>query len=66
MLASLEQTQARERTKDSDNHKIPILRHAFENVQLPIQAPAVERVEDLREYQRIENKRPHNAIVVPL
>ena len=39
-----------ERTNDSDGHKIPILRHALENVELPIQAPAVERVEDLGEH----------------
>ena len=44
------QTQARELTNDNDSHKIPILRHALENVQLSIQAPAVERVEDLGEH----------------
>ena len=43
------QTQARELTNDNDSHKIPIL-HALENVQLSIQAPAVERVEDLGEH----------------
>jgi hypothetical protein len=58
------QAQTRGRTNGSDGHEIPILHHALKDVQFPVQAPAVERIKDLREHKRIENKRPHNAIIM--
>ena len=42
-----------ERTNGGDDHKIPILRHALKNVQFPVQAAAVERIEYLSEHKRI-------------
>ena len=46
----IEQTQAMERTNGDDDYEIPIPSRVLENIQFPIQAPAVERVEDLGEH----------------
>ena len=59
-------TQARGQTNARDGDEIPIPRHALKNVQLSVQAAAVERIKDLREHKRIENKGLHNAIVMLL
>jgi hypothetical protein len=45
------------RTKGGDSQEVPVLRHTLEDVVLVINPSAVYRVEDLTEYEDIENQR---------
>jgi hypothetical protein len=48
-------------TDEGDDHEVPIVKHAFKNVELPIQPSRVYRVEYLSKDKRIKNQRLHNG-----
>ena len=54
------------RTDGKYQHEAPIIQNAFEDVQLPVKAAAVERVENLREDQCIKDKRSSRAECIAL
>ena len=51
-------------TNQSDGNEIPIPTDAFENVQLPVQPTAIDRIENLGKDERIEDKRLNNEVTV--
>ena len=52
------------RTNEGDAHEVIVLRNALEDVKTVVEATRVDRVEDLREHEYVEDERLHDSIVM--
>ena len=54
------------RTNQGDDGKIPILGQALEDIKLLVQPPAINRVEDLRKDECIEDQSLNSAVMISI
>lgn len=53
-----------QRTDEGNDHEVVVLSYAFEYVEMIIETTRVDRVEDLREHEYVEDERLHDSIVM--
>ena len=63
-MSNIRERRSEEHTDQGDPDEIPVLENILEDVELVVEPPAVDRVEDLGEDEDVEHESRHNIVSV--